>query len=79
MTVREMMRALAKMPADAIVVVASNAEQDNFELAGAVELGYWDQGELFGEFHEESCADDPYFDWQPTEESATAVCITPEG
>lgn len=78
MNVKQLRQRLAKMPAAAIVIVASDAEQTDFHPLGEFDLGYWDVYEGYGEFHDQASADDPEIEWVPTKESTLAVCLTPE-
>jgi hypothetical protein len=79
MTVKELRRLLRKMPDNAVVIVASDAERSDFHPLAHVDFGYWDVYEHYGEFHEQVEANDPDYDWAPTNDSAFAVCLTPEG
>lgn len=76
---KELIKELMKLPMGATVVIASDAEQNDFHLLGEVDLGYWDQHDGYGEFHEEAEVNDPDYEWEPTDISITAVCFTPEG
>jgi hypothetical protein len=78
MNVKQLRRALSKMPPDAIVIVASDAEQNDFHPLSEVDLGYWDENEGFGDFHDQASADDPEFSWAPTASTVPAVCLTPQ-
>lgn len=79
MKVKDLRRLLAKQPQDAVVIVASDAEQTDFHPLGEVDFGYWDTYEGYGEFNAQAVATDPDEEWEPTEESVFAVCLTPEG
>lgn len=78
-TVKEFINELMKHPMGATVVIASDPERNDFFLLGEVDAGYWDQYDGYGEFHDEADATDPEFNWEPTEDSYVAVCLTPEG
>lgn len=78
MTVQELRAILRKMPANALVVLASDAEQSDMGHLAEVQLGYWDQYDGYGEFHEQDAATDTDVEWEPQESSALAVCFTPE-
>ena len=79
MKVKDLRRLLAKQPPDAIVIVASDAEQNDFHPLGSVDFGYWDTYDGYGEFHDQVLVNDPDEDWEPTEDSGFAVCLTQEG
>lgn len=79
MKVREVVKELLKYPMDATIVVASDAEQSDFNVLGSIQVGYWDQHDGYGEFHEEAEIGDPDLGWEPQEISVHAICLTPEG
>jgi hypothetical protein len=67
------------MPDSATVIVASDAEQNDFHPLGHVDFGYWDEHGHYGEFHDQAEVNNPDYEWEPTSDSAFAICLTPEG
>ncbi len=78
MTVQELKQLLRRMPATATVVIACDAAQSDVQRLDTVQFGYWEKNAVFGEFHPQKDADDPTYDWRPTDETTLAVCLTPE-